>query len=649
MADFTVELGLRRGVWYWWLFCLLSTTADLIGLAKKTQVTLVLGISTLVVAATHRIQQRRQIAVHQWIGLVVNTISLCFGFANYAITAVIAPRCNAFLKLLVITAFVQASIQVAKRNPDSQRIWRHVQTWSGIPRRIQDRLKDIHQLSNPAIRLPAVALAYIALWGSLFVVMIYVVNYDFPSSELPWLRRLARKYRLRLRSFLFHHLWKNVVNHYVYIPIQGQSDKTKKIRLLRLLKRRPLSELRYELVEVDLRLDPVYDAISYHWGDGEKTEPIFISGKVMLVAPTVTAVLYHLSSYKEDRFVWIDSICINQRDNEEKGSQISLMRDIYRSASKTVVWLDGVHEPGKVRTMLAKVWYHYTCTTTETCLQFLREQSESDVLAGWMQLMNLFANPWFFRVWVVQEVATASSVEVLASGEPLNWDHLVTMAELWLSPTFSVVLSSSPLPGLEDIAAVGQFNTRMMAVCRRNHDFTYTDLVSLLDMTTSFRSTEVVDKIYGLLGMLDPADNVHGWLVADYSKSVKEVYTLVAKQFVAKYPNVILSNAGMGFLRNLTTLPSWVPDWTSLSIYDTRRQPFIRSSGYSRYNASAGSTLEIKWPSNLSLYGEFILRIKGHRFDTINCVGPTLTFLDQNRGLPTEKDGEIMLKFFKGQ
>ncbi len=48
----------------------------------------------------------------------------------------------------------------------------------------------------------------------------------------------------------------------------------------------------------------------------------------MLVAPTVVNVLYHLSSHKEYRFVWIDSICIDQRNNVEKGSQISPMRDI---------------------------------------------------------------------------------------------------------------------------------------------------------------------------------------------------------------------------------------------------------------------------------------------------------------------------------
>jgi hypothetical protein len=37
--------------------------------------------------------------------------------------------------------------------------------------------------------------------------------------------------------------------------------------------------------------------------------------------------------------IWIDAICINQQDNEEKDHQVQHMGEIYRNAKLVVVWL----------------------------------------------------------------------------------------------------------------------------------------------------------------------------------------------------------------------------------------------------------------------------------------------------------------------
>ena len=42
---------------------------------------------------------------------------------------------------------------------------------------------------------------------------------------------------------------------------------------------------------------------------------------------------------KHDRTFWIDSICINQEDDEERTQQVSIMRMIYQQASKVTIWL----------------------------------------------------------------------------------------------------------------------------------------------------------------------------------------------------------------------------------------------------------------------------------------------------------------------
>ncbi len=49
----------------------------------------------------------------------------------------------------------------------------------------------------------------------------------------------------------------------------------------------------------------------------------------------------------------------------------------------------------------------------------------------------------------------------------------------------------------------------MTAVYRRDSDVSQRKLIALLDMTNSFRSTEYVDKIYAMLGLLSPLDETH--------------------------------------------------------------------------------------------------------------------------------------------
>ncbi|TGJ88463.1 hypothetical protein E0Z10_g335 [Xylaria hypoxylon] len=39
--------------------------------------------------------------------------------------------------------------------------------------------------------------------------------------------------------------------------------------------------------------------------------------------------------------LWVDAVCINQSDISERGKQVVLMEQVYRNASKTVVYLGG--------------------------------------------------------------------------------------------------------------------------------------------------------------------------------------------------------------------------------------------------------------------------------------------------------------------
>lgn len=637
MQGSDIENAVSRGVLFWWFFCILSESTILTGLRRSVTIILGVFILPLVYSRARRSIQNPANPARKKDDLLISSIASAHGFVQYVVTAITWPSISPLLKIILAHAILHLAILWSKRERDPEEHFRSMQWLQKLPKYITARLAAARQYKSPFVRFPALFLGYLALYAFVSITLWWGVNYALPQAQIPRFRLLQRRLRLSVRSWLFHQLGGNNGPMYRHSPLEDDLEKPRKIRLLKLLKRRPFGEIRCELIEVDRHSDVKYDAISYHWGSGEKREPITIDGKNYLVSRTVVEVLYHLSSYGEERLVWIDSICINQVDKIEKSSQISIMRNIYINAATTYIWLDGIDEPWKVRTMLAGISYEHMFGTTESTLALLRQHSETWAEQGWAQLMNMFANPYFFRVWVLQEVIMSSSITILASGEPLVWEHIATLANMLSTLPFNLILQSGVAPGVKDNFPQGLSNANIMAHLGKLRQTFQPSLPYLLGFSTDFQSTEAVDKVFGLLGLLSPEDDVHKWMVTDYSMSPSELYVFTAQHLIPDYANDILSYGGIGYRRNIQDLPSWAPDWTSLAMTETYRQHFTKTHHATQYRASADSEVEVTFLEE-ERTRPAIMRILGHSFDKIAIVGPVLTYTEHNFGAGPQID-----------
>ncbi|KAF2809363.1 uncharacterized protein BDZ99DRAFT_357833, partial [Mytilinidion resinicola] len=139
---------------------------------------------------------------------------------------------------------------------------------------------------------------------------------------------------------------------YTYTPL----PTPRSIRLLRIHPRR--SRTLHCTLETHTLGDPrtpAYDALSYHWGSSTRTHTILLHspsssprGAQPPPLPTPTRLpvpancfkaLADRASVREPRVVWIDFLCIAQRDAREKAVQLPLMRAIYSAARRTVAWV----------------------------------------------------------------------------------------------------------------------------------------------------------------------------------------------------------------------------------------------------------------------------------------------------------------------
>lgn len=112
-------------------------------------------------------------------------------------------------------------------------------------------------------------------------------------------------------------------------PLRG-----KQIRLLEILPCLSFDGLvTCKLRTVDLEHQPEFYALSYVWGNPGDTKKVKINTHVVPVTKNLASFLSHVqnSSSTQIKF-WIDAVCINQEDTEEKSWQIQMMGDIYQRA-----------------------------------------------------------------------------------------------------------------------------------------------------------------------------------------------------------------------------------------------------------------------------------------------------------------------------
>jgi hypothetical protein len=99
----------------------------------------------------------------------------------------------------------------------------------------------------------------------------------------------------------------------------------------------------------DIAACPPYKALSYTWGRPYPTEEILLNGARFSARENLWQYLRTFQP-NEDEFFWIDQICVDQENIEERNHQVEFMGDIYHEASEVVIRL-GCAEDGSAQAM----------------------------------------------------------------------------------------------------------------------------------------------------------------------------------------------------------------------------------------------------------------------------------------------------------
>jgi hypothetical protein len=333
---------------------------------------------------------------------------------------------------------------------------------------------------------------------------------------------------------------------------------------------------------------PPYEALSYVWGEpSEEKRTLMCGDKFLKITQNLKDALVHMRRESDIRIVWADAVCINQNDDTERGHQVNRMAQVYETASRVLIWL-GWLAPNKLG--VAEEAFSLISDLNRKCGEIhakhrmdyappLEPDSPLRTLSRWESVKKLYKLPWFYRVWVLQEVGLAATALVFWGCSSIRWSEIVEFS-CFLSFDIQLGLAEHTRL-LDDVHAgvtkcyeqiwVPYGNTRTwrkempyIKYDSAKYESTPSTFLNILNTGRDYEATDPRDNVFAFLG--HPAARVSegaALIDADYTHDVDITYQKVAIAIVAQEKSpAILSYVWHGDNDLESGNLSWVPNWS---------------------------------------------------------------------------------------
>lgn len=347
---------------------------------------------------------------------------------------------------------------------------------------------------------------------------------------------------------------------YTYSPIRHDQ-----IRLLKFTQDGDYISATLKAFSIDQPLPPYYP-VTYTWTfdgkDDHRGETIMMEmeGSLLPVPSSLGPffdVLRAKGTLLDGTWWWIDSVCIQQSNFDERAHQVKLMQLIYRQATQTIAWLGESTSDSD----LAMDFVDFLDETTRQELSVAETRSlllKDQYLPQWAAFKNLLSRKWWSRIWTVQEFVLPRSVSV--------WCGMRSASRVAVCNSVLMADKCNPLNIKDDLAFAHANNRRrpwILDIAERQPGVDLNmSLVALAAYFCCMDATDDRDRLYGLMAL--STDKV--LLRADYLLSTEEVYLRFAQSFIEQHKSLdIICLASVYSAPSGSSRPSWVPDWQKRS------------------------------------------------------------------------------------
>lgn len=407
------------------------------------------------------------------------------------------------------------------------------------------------------------------------------------------------------------------------------------------------SLIRCELRIVVLEDDPEFDALSYCWGTNNNNhQQIKLSDRYKEIPVNLHAALRRLRLRDRKRQLWVDQLCIDQDNTEEKIHQVRMMSRIYSTCRWCLIWLGDLEDGSRELAEASAAAEVIECLADEDATISWNLRSENihyryaacDAARG-VHAMGPESHSWWRRIWTYQEA-------VLPKRKSILWGPLVVPWQSLTKARSRAVVGGQLHNILVNMSAVACYHrlppgSKCLSNLLMNVEYINTvapggdDLLLLVMKTRSRRDAhQPHDKILGMLGLVSTqqAPNSHK---CNYETSPAQVFSAATIDMIlARGLLPLLMDPRIAQGKGTADIPRWAIDMANLPDHGTDH--FYQLWGYFKYNACAGRALDMETFQNAMAEqpGQHqFLGLKGVPVDSVKVLADDRLFNSGTRDL----------------
>lgn len=382
-----------------------------------------------------------------------------------------------------------------------------------------------------------------------------------------------------------------LMDYYPYAPLDVVADE------IRVLAVAPAKDPAAPLVtgmSHCLFYDTFYHALSYTWGSSEETSTITLNGQLVKVRQSLELALRALRSATSDVDIWIDALCIDQSNLQERNRQLARIEKVYDNASIVVSYVGEPDEDSdKALDFMLAMQMPMARHDENGNWTFSRETDLAAVPALCAALYRFLSRPYFQRIWILQELSVATVNSVMCGkrvditfeqlyrassnlASMLDQDHKLAR-EVDASYYHKQDAATDPLAYITKIflfkTLISKGQSTAVSTLMRTAQY-YNDAwkdnspgyLDCLIWSRDFGATDAHDKIFALWNLATDTDGLEYSM--NYADSVAQSYTDFVKAWSKQHGSLDIIAAAERTDRSAhfyADAASWCPDWSAPS------------------------------------------------------------------------------------